>query len=190
MYGADPEVFTKGPPLPEREKTMLFVGQLIPRKNVNQLVKAFRRFREDYSDWTLRIVGEGEVSLPSEEPGIEHEGFLQPEDVAQRMRKSRFLLLPSREDHWGLVVHEAALSGCGLIVSENVGAASDLVTPENGFVHRADSGSALEKKMHEAASPGHDWLANASEKSRELATCFGPKVWADVFEEIVFKYGQ
>jgi len=188
MYGADPEVYPKGPPLPQREKTMLFVGQLIPRKNIDRLIEAFQRFRRDHLDWTLRIVGEGKESVSEEEPGIEVEGFLQPEDIAERMRQSRFLVLPSREDHWGLVVHEAALSGCGLIVSDNVGAGTDLVTPENGFVHRASSRDALEEAMREGASKSRDWLERATERSRELATNFGPKVWGKTFEEIVNEY--
>lgn len=190
MYGADPEVFTKGTSLPERGKTMLFVGQLIPRKNVTQLVEAFRRFREDHPEWKLKIVGEGELAIPANEPGIEQEGFLQPEDVAQRMRGSRFLLLPSQEDHWGLVVHEAALSGCGLIVSENVGAAADLVTPENGVVHPADSVNALEGAMRAVVTKGQAWLANASEASRAVAMRFGPERWAETFEKIVSEYGK
>lgn len=188
MYGADPEVYPKGPPLPQREKTMLFVGQLIPRKNIDRLIEAFQRFRRNHLDWTLRIVGEGKESVSEEEPGIEVEGFLQPEDIAERMRQSRFLVLPSREDHWGLVVHEAALSGCGLIVSDNVGAGADLVTPENGFVHRASSRDALEEAMREGASKSRDWLERVTERSRELATNFGPKVWGKTFEEIVNEY--
>jgi len=189
MLGADPAVFSKGPPLPQRKKTMLFVGQLIPRKNIDRLIQAFRRFRHDYPDWTLRIVGEGEKSVPKEDLGIEVEGFLQPTEVAKQMRQSRFLVLPSREDHWGLVVHEAALSGCGLIVSDNVGAGADLVTPKNGFLHRASSRDALEEAMRGAAKKSRDWLKRATERSRELAMHFGPQVWAVTFEEIVAEYG-
>jgi len=189
MYGADPEVYPKGPPLPQRERTLLYVGQLIPRKNVNRLVRAFRQFRRDHPDWTLRIVGEGEKSVPEEDPGIEVEGFLQPEDVAEQMRRSQFLVLPSREDHWGVVVHEAALSGCGLIVSDNVGAGDDLVTPENGFVHRATSRDGLVEAMREGASKSRDWLARATKKSRKLAMSFGPQVWGETFERILSEYG-
>jgi len=189
VYGADPDIYTEGPPLPERKKTMLFVGQLIPRKNIDQLVEAFRRVRTDHPEWELRIVGDGEKEVPSNEPGIFVEGFLQPTDVAERMRESRFLVLPSREDHWGLVVHEAALSGCGLMVSENVGAAADLVTPQNGFVHRPNSVQALEETIRRGITKDRGWLTGATEKSRELAADFGPEAWAESFEEIVSEYG-
>jgi glycosyltransferase involved in cell wall biosynthesis len=189
MYGADPEVFTEGLSLPEREKTLLFVGQLIPRKNISHLVEAFRQFRDDHPGWTLKIVGEGEVSIPSEEPGIEQEGFLQPEEVAQRMRESRFLLLPSREDHWGLVAHEAALCGCGLLVSDQVGAAADLVNSGNGVVFEVGSVDALEEALREAAEKGQKWLCNATTESRRLAENFGPDRWGQTFEEIVTEYG-
>lgn len=188
MYGADPEVFPEGPPLPKRRKTMLFVGQLIPRKNVSHLVKAFLEFRKDHPDWSLKIVGEGEVTIPANESGIEQEGFLQPQEVARRMRESRFLLLPSREDHWGLVVHEAALSGCGLIVSENVGAAHDLVSAGNGVVHPVDSVSALENALRQVVTKSRSWQSTVTETSHELAKRFGPEVWGETFEEIVQEY--
>lgn len=188
MYGADPEVFTKGPSLPEREKTMLFVGRLIPLKNISQLVKAFRQFRKDHPDWTLKIVGEGKVRIPPNEPGIEQEGFLQPEDVAQQMRESRFLLLPSQGDHWALVVHEAALSGCGLLVSDEVGAAADLVNSGNGVVFEVGSVDALEEALREVAHKDQQWLYNATTESRHLAEKFGPDRWAHTFEKIVTKY--
>ncbi len=188
MYGADPAVFPVGPPLHRRNKSLLFVGQLIPRKNVDPLVQAFRRFRADHPDWTLRVVGEGKKSIPSDESGIVEEGFLQPEEVAERMRQSRFLVLPSREDHWGLVVHEAALSGCGLIVSENVGAAPDLVTAENGIVH-PPTPKGLEEALRQAACRDQNWLAGATKTSRQRALNFGPEKWADAFEQIVSTYG-
>ena len=190
VYGADPEVYPRGLPLSQREKTLLFVGQLIPRKNIDRLIRAYQEFRQDHPDWTLRIIGGGEKTIPEEESGIEVEGFLQPEEVAERMRKSRFLVLPSLEDHWGLVIHEAALSGCGLIVSDNVGAGPDLVTPKNGFVHRAYSQDSLEEKMREAANKSRNWLDRATEKSRESAMYFGPDTWADTFGEIVAEYGR
>lgn len=190
MYGADPEVFPEGPPLFQRDKTMLFVGQFIPRKNVRLLVEAFRRFHRKHPEWTLRLVGEGEETVPRHDEAIEVEGFLQPEEVAEAMRRSRFLVLPSEEDHWGLVVHEAALSGCGLIVSENVGAAPDLVTPENGIVHQTESVDDLAKAMCRADAKDREWLADATEESRKLAAEFGPGRWADAFESIVAVHGR
>ena len=117
MYGADPDVFTSGSPLSERNKQFLFVGQLIERKGVKLLVEAFQRFREQFPDWTLKVIGSGPLASFLDCPGITVQGFQQPPVVAQIMRQSRFLILPSYEEHWGLVVHEAALSGCGLIVS-------------------------------------------------------------------------
>jgi glycosyltransferase involved in cell wall biosynthesis len=190
LYGIDPGLFEKGPPLHERQKTMLFVGQLIPRKGIDLLLQAFRRFRMQYPDWTLRIIGEGEIDISEKESGVEVEGFLQPDDVAQAMRTSRFLVLPSREDHWPLVVCESALSGCGLILSEAVGCRPEVVTPKNGIVCESDSASALEAALREAATKDQMWLAKSAEKSRELALEFTPGAWANAFEEIIQEYGR
>ena len=138
MYGADSQVFYSDKSLAKREKTFTFVGQLIKRKGVNILLEAFAEFQKDYPDWKLKILGQGELQgLVENLPGVELEGFKTPTEVASILRQSRFLILPSHEEHWGLVVHEAASCGCGLILSDAVGAALDLASDRNGVIFAA-----------------------------------------------------
>lgn len=143
LYAADETLFTPGPPIAERPKKMIYVGQLCERKNVRRLCEAFGRSLEvlkfrglDVGTWSLEIYGCGPLKdellkLPnlqtSKLPNLHIHGFMQPEELAAKYREARIFILPSLEEHWGLVVHEAALSGCVLLLSNRVGAADDLL---------------------------------------------------------------
>lgn len=139
-YGAYEDIYFAGPPPVQRRKEFLFIGQLIERKGVDVLLEAFRRYRRDGGDWSLRILGSGPMQDRCAGDGLVFEGFAQARLAAQRMREARCLILPSREDHWGTVVCEAAASGALLITSRWVGATPDLVRSGiNGYVfHKMD----------------------------------------------------
>lgn len=126
MLGADPEVYCQGPPLAERNYDFLFVGNYIPLKGIAGLIRAVKELRKAGRRFCIAAIGDGPMRGDLESAGIETLSFAQADTVAKMMRDARFLVLPSTQDHWGLVVHEAALSGCGLILSSGVGARFDL----------------------------------------------------------------
>lgn len=147
MYAADDSLFTSETPITERPKKIIYVGQYIERKNVLRLIEAFSRaalslkagyFLEMYGSGILkdRLVRRAEElneALGRVGSYIRVNDFVQPEELAPLYHTARVFCLPSYEDHWGLVVHEAALSGCFLLLSQYVGAAEDfLVAKENG----------------------------------------------------------
>lgn len=185
MYGADPEIFSSGVPLAEREKKFIFVGQLIERKGIDILVEAFSEFHKRHSDWSLHIIGSGPLAHLLNVPGIKVEGFQLPKYVANIMRQSRFLILPSKEEHWGLVVHEAALSGCGLIVSRSVGASFDLVSNANGIIVTTGSVKSLYQALVKSASLTQAELNQIFSESQRVASKFGPHAWAETLSKIV-----
>lgn len=185
MYGADPTIFFSRQCLSQRDKKIIFVGQLIQRKGIDLLIKAFKRFHNDYPDWVLHIVGDGELKSKLSIPGVVIQGFKTTQQTAVLLRESRFLILPSFEEHWGLVVHEAALSGCGLIVSDSVGAAPDLVSNTNGVVFKTNSAEALYQALCKVASFSSIELDQICETSQAIGTNFGPDQWAKTFKEII-----
>ena len=147
MYAADDSLFTSGKSIAERPKKIIYVGQYIERKNVLRLIEAFSRaalsVKSGYSlemygsgilrDRLVQRAGELNESLGRVGSCIRVNDFVQPEELASLYHTARVFCLPSYEDHWGLVVHEAALSGCFLLLSQYVGAAVDfLVARENG----------------------------------------------------------
>jgi glycosyltransferase involved in cell wall biosynthesis len=175
MYGADPSLFNAGRPLAERPPTFLFVGQFIARKGVLDLARAFLRIADRHPDWRLSIIGGGEQHdlIPGHER-ISIEPFVQPKQLAEHFRQARFFILPSLSDAWGLVVHEAALSGCGLVLSDRIGSADDLATPENALRFRAGDVADLARALGTAAAFDGAQLAAAEAESLRLAGQFGP----------------
>jgi len=175
MYGADPALFALGPPLNERPKRLLYVGQFIGRKNMLGLCRAFLRFATVESEWVLHLCGGGEDRhLIPDHPRIEVEEFVQPEELSKRYHSARFFVLPSLVEAWGLVVHEAALSGCALIVSDRVGSADDLCNAANAISFRAGSEDDLLRALHQAAALPQARLEAIRSESRRLAGSFGP----------------
>lgn len=185
LYGADPKVFYDGDDLSSRPKRITFVGRFISRKNCIPLTQAFTEFRRDFPEWELDLYGAG----PQEEeiqgyPGVNVHPFSSPDVIAASFRKSRILALPSKEDNWGLVVHEAALSGCQLLLSRGVGAADDLATPANSLVVRSPTARNLAKGLQTLAGQSSPDLARARTESLLLSERFGPDAFARTVQEI------
>lgn len=179
MYGADPAIFAPQAPLAERPKEFLFVGQFIHRKGVLDLCEAFLAHPELASEFRLRLCGSGELrsALPRHQ-SIVIEDFVQPQELARRYNAARALVLPSREEHWGLVVHEAALCGCGLILSDAVGSAPDLATPDNSLIFGAGDKDALGAALVKASRWSGTELERIQQASLRIAGEFGPARFA------------
>lgn len=126
-YGAFEEIYRDTNPILSRKNEILFVGQLIERKGVDVMLRAFKRYRIDGGSWTLRVVGSGALESACHGDGILFDGFLQPNEVSSAMNQSKAFILPSREEHWGTVVCEAAACGSFLITTKEVGSSADLV---------------------------------------------------------------
>jgi len=136
MYAADASLFSGGKPLLERPKKILFVGSIDARKNIVPFSRAFLSVPlAKRQGWQLEICGRGTLrpQIPNDPAIIVHD-FVQPEQLAAIYQSARVLALPSRIDHWGLVVHEGVLAGCALLLGDNIGAKEDFLEEGiNGF---------------------------------------------------------
>lgn len=193
MYGADPALFGGGEPLAARPKSLLFVGQFIDRKDVVGLSQAFVRFHADHPDWTLRLTGSGnQRDMIPLHPAMIVEDFVQPEFLAERYRQSRFFVLPSKIEAWGLVVHEAALCGCGLLLSDTIGSGHDLAGSQNAIRFAPGNVAAIEAALRQAAARSDAQLADMEAMSRDVAQGFGPasfaKSCAEAMRALGFRY--
>ena len=201
MYAADATLFRAGPPLKERPKTIIYVGQFIERKNVKRMLEAFHRsldvqaFRRlDVDGWTLELYGSGPLkgeleqliqqspnlksnNLKSNNQTIHIHDFVQPEQLAALYRSARIFCLPSLDEHWGLVVHEAALSGCALALSGAVCAAEDLLGKANGVMFDPRDVEDMSAKLSELMAMDDAALAAAREESLALASGISPELF-------------
>jgi glycosyltransferase involved in cell wall biosynthesis len=86
--------------------------------------------------------------------GIAHSvrflGFMNQSNLPAVYRSSDVLVLPSEYEAFGLVVNEAMLCGCPVIVSDRVGARFDLVREgETGFIFPVANVDALTLLLYE-----------------------------------------
>lgn len=122
--------------------TFLFVGQLIARKGIKQMLEAWNLFKKMNSgDSTLVIVGSGwqEEELKqyvqlNNVPNVVFVGAIQYESISLFYKASDCFILPTLEDNWSLVIPEAM--ACGLPVATTIynGCYPELVKENNGWV--------------------------------------------------------
>ena len=146
FYGFDEKVYHPGsePREAKRGLTMLFVGVCAVRKGVHYALEAWLQSPAS-QEGTFLIAGE---FLPEYQrklaPLLAHPSVRvlgHRNDVAELMRKSDILVLPSIEEGFGLVITEAMGSGCVPLASE---ACTELCSHmETGLMHRVGDVAAL-----------------------------------------------
>jgi glycosyltransferase involved in cell wall biosynthesis len=164
-----------------RSRRFLFVGRLVPDKGVDTLVAAYRLYRIWSSDpWGLEVRGDGPLSASLlAQPGIDYKGFTQPAALPSVFADSDCLVLPSMDEHWGVIVQEAATAGLAIIASDQVGCTPHLVQDGfNGFVFEAGDEAALATLLTRYSNQSEEALDEMSAASMSLASQYTPSRWA------------
>ena len=121
-------------------KTIIAVGQFIPRKGFDILLQAWNMI--DVTDMQLLIVGGGPDRQQYEEYIRIHElkhvmliDYMPKELLKKYYRASDVFVLPTREDVWGLVINEAMALGLPVITTDMCNAGKQLIVDgENGYI--------------------------------------------------------
>jgi glycosyltransferase involved in cell wall biosynthesis len=83
----------------------------------------------------MRLELEAEARLLGLNGRVHFIGFANQTQLPGIYRASDLMVLPSEYEPFGVVVNEAMLCGCPVVVSDRVGAGYDLITPgQDGFV--------------------------------------------------------
>src|SRR5262245_24831518 len=159
---------------------ILFASKLQARKRPADLWEAYTRLSPDgvgEPPAQLIFVGEGEQRAELEAAGaargwnsVRFAGFQNQTALPSYYAAADVFVLPSEREPWGLVVNEAMNAATAVIVSEQVGAAADLVADgENGAVIPAGDVDALADRLRRittepglAASMGQQSLRRIS----------------------------
>lgn len=118
----------------------IFVGRLIPEKNLSMLVKSFKAVLKLGRKVNLDIIGEGICRKELEEligntSGIHLLGKKMGVELLEGYHDAHIMVLPSCSETWGLVINEALSAGLPVLCSSAVGAAKDLIiNPGTGWV--------------------------------------------------------
>ena len=129
--GVDPEWLDVQPPDDEQRRRLrlpesyfLFVGTREPRKDLGTLLAAYAAVRADRGSAagslpSLLLVGPdgwGPGQQPS--PGVEIHGYATGADLRQIVAGARALVMPSRDEGFGLPALEGLAAGTAVIVSD------------------------------------------------------------------------
>jgi glycosyltransferase involved in cell wall biosynthesis len=175
--------------------TFFFCGQMIERKGVDLLLRAFDQLVMKGVDAQLLLVGR-EADLPkflaavnpATRSRVRYEGFQPPERLPEYFGRSDVFVLPSRHDGWGVVINQALAAGLPIITSDAVGAGLDLVEGGiNGLRVAANDVAALYRSMETfALNPEivREWGEGSRRRARSLTPEAGAEKWAHVFDAI------
>lgn len=113
----------------------MYVGQIIPRKGIQELLKAWQR--ANIEDSSLVLVGDGSQRAELERMGVHNVVFVGSIDydaLTPYYAIADCFIIPTLEDNWSLVVPEAMACGLPIACSCYNGCYPELVKPENGWV--------------------------------------------------------
>lgn len=155
-----------------RKKNFVFVGQKIKRKGIDLLIKSYQNYLNKGGDWGLKIIGHGTYKIPINKK-IEELEFVQPKDLSKIFQENYAFVLPSRVEHWGTVVAEAAASGMILALSNKVGSEMDILkTGLNGYSFNPYSMDEFTKVLLKISNLDSNELNTMSEYSISISKTF------------------
>lgn len=111
------------------KKQVLFLSRIHVKKGIELLIDAWKRLQNDFSDWKLVIVGNGEVDyIDTLRRRINDAGLVdcvsiqEPvfgNDKVQLYQSSALFVLPSFSENFGMVIAEAMSCGVPVITTKN-----------------------------------------------------------------------
>lgn len=179
--------------LPDRPY-FLAVNRFVPEKNLEALIHAYARYREDSqrgTAWDLVLCGDGPgagsvakaVAESGFAPSIHTPGFLQSGSLARWYAYASAFVHPSLMEPWGLVVNEAAACGLPLLISDRSGAVETFVPEDPGT---EPTGRRIDGRDVESMASALAWMASLPELERRqlgknakaIAAQWGPERFA------------
>jgi glycosyltransferase involved in cell wall biosynthesis len=163
-----------------RAPQFIYVGRLAPSKRIGDIIRAFARFRSQFGNGTLVLVGSGPdryvrdlerlAMRLSVSDGVVFRGWITGEAKHELMASAFALLMASAREGWGLVVSECNSCGTPAIVYDVAGLRDSVRNLETGLVVR---------ESPEALAQGMARLATDTELYRRLQE--GAVRWSKLF---------
>lgn len=121
-------------------KIVVGVGQFIPRKGFDKFIEVARSMPEDV---LFLLVGgkptEEYLSLAKGVSNVRFESFKDKAELFRIYQVADAMLIPTREDIWGLVINEALAKGVPVVSTDRCVAALELIrNGVNGYVVGVD----------------------------------------------------
>jgi len=172
--GVDPERFAPGEELPSKALTLVSVGNLIPIKGHESLIRAVAAISDEFPTLKLEIIGQGRegprLQALAQQLGIADRVFLfgrqSRQQVAEAMRRCTIFALPSRFEGLGCVYLEAMATAKPVIGCRGQGIAEIIQHGSNGFLVGADNERELSLALT-VLLKDENWRQNLGRAARE-----------------------
>ncbi len=191
MLSADTSVFNcdvKTLRKKKLQKAFIYVGNFRQIKGVDLLIEAFEIYRNKLNGtWELICVGNGELEpLLKRTSNVKLFPFSSSQEVKEISNGADVFILPSRNDQWGVVVHEFACLGLPLLLSENIGAKTAFfINGFNGLQFNNSSANELAIQMSVFEKMDLGTLISMGENSYMLSKRINPSTSAANFISIL-----
>ncbi len=133
------------------KKLILGIGQFIPRKGWDVLLRVMKEIPDDVA---LCLVGGNPIEEYNKivtQENLKHiyfRDFMKNDELEHYYKAADIFVLPTREDIWGLVINEAMGYGLPIISTDQCVTALELVKEgENGFILPVNSDEKLRDKI-------------------------------------------
>lgn len=181
-------------------KNLIYVGRLIPIKNLTGLIEAFCEAcrANPTANWGLILLGEGEqktilqaqVNALTMSDKIHFLPGCDWQDVPRFLALADALVLPSQSEPWGLVVNEAMACGLPVLVSDRCGCVDDLVQDgQNGYRFDPNQPDQLADRIGQLLRLPAGDLARMGTQSARIVEAFDPNtVGKAMYDALVHLY--
>jgi glycosyltransferase involved in cell wall biosynthesis len=189
LYTADNHKFFKDRIQKECNKSILFVGRFVEYKKAHLLAEVFNELLVENKinkDWKLILTGRGPLSNVLESFRSENiiiKDFVSPNELPLLLNSVSAFCLPSVNEHWGVVVHEAALSGLPLLLSSSVHSGSEFLEDgKNGYYFKSGSRQDLKDKLILISESD---LESFGKLSKEKGLKITKETWSDILYNMI-----
>lgn len=114
-------------------RRFLFVGRLTAVKNLTPIIQLFK----DFPQLKLTVIGTGEDEAVLKSIGasnVDFKGAVDNKQLSSYFENHDFLLLPSLQEPWGLVIEESLNYNTPVIISDRCGSVELIEHGKNGLI--------------------------------------------------------
>lgn len=137
--------------LPDTERIIVFIGNLIPRKGVDLLLAAAAQLDAACEPWRLIVGGQGpereRLEAEAERLGlhgrVQFIGAVPHDEVYHWYTAADVCVVPSRREPFGIVPLEAMSCGTAVVAADTGGLAENIRSGKNGLLFPVDDAAAL-----------------------------------------------
>lgn len=134
------------------KRKFLYLGQLIERKNINMMLKWIK---ENNYDTEFSFAGDGNLKksitkLAECNKNVKYLGNLTNSEIKNKLKDYDFLILPSKDEPFGIVLIEALACGVPCIVSDCDGPKEIIEDGFNGYIFDRSDYKSFCERMDEA----------------------------------------